>query len=116
RPHLTLAEAFSPSEVGVNDQVLIFNSATGGFDTYTLTPDIFGGAATWQRGGQNQDAFVLAPGVGVFYRNSSGTATEVVSLGEVRTNHFRQPLGAGLNLVAQGHPVDSSPDSRMLTQ
>lgn len=116
RPHVTLAEAFPPADLQVNDQVLVFNPATGGFDTYTLTADIFGGAPSWQRGGANQNGLVLAPGQGAFYRNSSSSATSVVNLGEVRVNSFRQPLSAGLSQISEGHPVDNSPQSRVMTQ
>lgn len=108
RPHLKLSEAFPPLEMTEGDQVLVFNTESGGFNVITLEDDIFGGGLSWA-----QD-LVLSPGLGLLYRNV-GVASSVVNLGEVRMNNFRQPLDAGLNLVAEGHPVDNSPSSRMMT-
>lgn len=115
RPHVTLAQIFPPEDLTAGDEVLIFNPSTGGFESYTLSEDIFGGPNFWDRGG-NQNDFVLAPGQGALYRNT-GAATELTTvLGEVRTNSFRQPLGEGLNHVSEGHPLDNSPNSRMMTE
>jgi hypothetical protein len=108
RPHLTLNEAFPPAGLTEGDQILTFNPDTGGFNVVTLEDDIFGGGLTWQ------ENLVLNPGLGMFYRNV-GAAKNVVNLGEVRMNNFRQPLGQGLNLISEGHPIDSSPSSRQMT-
>lgn len=108
RPHWKLSEVFPPNEMTEGDQVQLFNSGTGGFETVALESDIFTGELAW-----TQD-LVISPGMGFFYQNA-GVASSVSNLGEVRTNNFRQPLDAGLNFVAEGHPVDNSPTSRMLT-
>lgn len=110
RPHVTLREAFPAEEMNEGDQILVFNRDTGGFDVTTLEADFFTGELDWA-----QDV-VLRPGMGFFYRNTSEETASITNLGEVRTNNFRQPLGQGLNLVAEGHPLDASPSSRLMNE
>jgi len=109
RPHITLNDAFPAGEMTEGDQVLLFDSSTGGFGVVSLDHDIFSGELAW---GEN---VILAPGVGLFYLSNASAEMDIINLGEVRMNTFRQPLVAGLNFVSEGHPVDNSPDSRFLT-
>lgn len=116
RPHVTLGQVFPADELSIGDELLILDPATGGFGTYTLTQHPLTQEINWSRQGANQDDLVLAPGQGALFRNSSSATVELTTvMGEVRTNHFRQPLMAGLNQISEGHPLDNSPESRMMT-
>lgn len=115
RPHMTLAQVFPPALIAAGDQILAFNRVTGGFYVYTRLVAVGPLPNRWDRGG-NQNSRVIAPGEGLFFRNRGTVGVELfTNMGEVRTNEARQPLAAGLNHVAQLHPVDSSPASRLMT-
>lgn len=110
RPHFTLSAAFPPDDMTEGDQVLYFENSTGGYSVISLDANLFSGDLEWT------DDLVLAPGMGLFYRSAASAEKSVVNLGEVRMNTFRQPLNAGLNFVSEGHPVDNSPASRLMTE
>lgn len=122
RPHVTLDYLLPPSELqagdgNTGDQVLFWNRADNAFEIHTLEegvefleiPD------RWASGGQATGDRVIPPGEGFFIRRRGSATTLLTNIGEVRTNDFRQPLGLGLNLISEGHPIDNSPATRLFT-
>ena len=122
RRHWTLDEVFPPSGFGATgsqstaDQVQVF--AGGAWTIYWLYDENDGNPATarWvdaaDGGMADQGAHLIPPGQGVFFNNRSAV-TSILSYGEVRTNDFIRPLGAGNNLVGGGFPVDQSANSAL---
>lgn len=125
RPHMTLAQVFDKSKLtgsassGTADQVQLFDVTSQQFVTYFLHRDAFTQVQTWRQiggGSTSFDNLVIPPGTGAFFRRNGPVPVELVTvLGEVRTNAFRQPLGAGRNLVSEGHPLNNSPANRFMT-
>lgn len=122
RPHHTLAELFppaqlTPGDLETGDQVLFWNRGNSTFEIHTLEEGVefLGIPDAWRRGEEVTDGRVIAPGEGFFVRRRGGPVSLLTNIGEVRMNDFRQPLGLGLTLIAEGHPVNSSPESRMMT-
>jgi hypothetical protein len=66
----------------------------------------------WQEGSVDATNLVVAPGEGFFYVRRGAAALKLTTLGEVRTNDFRQPLAAGVNFVSTGFPVPVTPAER----
>lgn len=125
RPHVTLAQIL-PTDMlqagggTTGDQVLFWDRSAGGgaggYSVHTLTAGIPGVIPdSWQSGGVNTNDRVIAPGEGFFVQRRGDAISLLTNIGEVRTNDFRQPIGLGYNLIAEGHPVDNSPASRMMT-
>src|SRR5690625_1026631 len=117
RPHVTIGQVFPVDELSTGDQLLLINPDAS-FTTYTLSANPFNPAIVqWTTtGGVDVSNNIIAPGEGFVFRNSSSSAVELTTvIGEVRMNNFRQSLVEGLNSFAAGHPVDASPNSRMMT-
>lgn len=120
RKHFTLDQlriSANPAFAGNNsalsaDQVQFFNPATGGYEQYFLRGD----GVTWRKVGTTDSGnkVPIPPGVGVFILRKNAS-TEITTSGAVRQNDFAKPYGLGLQLTAQGFPVDGSPSSLGMT-
>jgi protocatechuate 3,4-dioxygenase beta subunit len=120
--HWTLDELFPPGSFGATgsqstaDQVQVF--ANGAWTIFWLYDENDGNPATarWvdaaDGGMANQGTHIIPPGQGMFFNNRAAV-TSILSYGEVRTNDFIRPLGAGNNLVGGGFPVDQSANSTL---
>jgi uncharacterized repeat protein (TIGR01451 family) len=120
RKHITLSDIFVNAEwdggisVGSSDQILFWNGSA--YDTYWK----FDGTGNWVRTAiTSQNAKIIPPGVGVFANHKTpNDINTVIQLGEVRYNDFIRPLvlgSTGLNIVANGYPLDASPSSQGMT-
>jgi hypothetical protein len=116
RPHVTIADAFGPASQCLlhpaathesADQILLFDRATGGFQTYYPHRDLRSGTSEWRRVGAigRMDDSIIPPGTGLFVHRRASQETDFVMLGSVRTQDFIMPLEAGYNLVASPHPL-----------
>jgi uncharacterized protein (TIGR02597 family) len=126
RPHVTIGQLFGTKEnqllqgstvVANADQLLVYNTALQDFETYFFLRNAQGTTAQWRKiggGSTNRDAEIIAPGQGVAVIRNSSTPVNLTWLGEVRTNNFSQPLGAGYTLVAQPWPVSASAAQRVM--
>lgn len=116
RKHITLEQVqqmTSAPLVGNNsassaDQIQLFDSSTGGYSSYYLRAD----GTTWRKVGTTTLAnkTPVPPGMGVFVSKQS-SPVEFLSSGTVRQNDFALPFKTGLQLLAPGFPLDSSPGS-----
>lgn len=116
RPHVTIADAFGPASQCLlhpaatpesADQMLLFERATGGFQTYYPHRDPRGGTSEWRRVGAigRMDDSIIPPGAGLFVHRRANQETDFVMLGSVRTQDFIMPLEAGYNFVASPYPA-----------
>lgn len=121
RPHLTIKQVFGTGETaklnGTNsqttaDKVHLYPSGSSSFVTYWYAKA--GSVDQWRQGSTPSDSVRILPGTGVFVQRLEQTSTDVIIAGAIRTNHFAQPLTAGLNFVAEGRPLASSPSSRQM--
>ncbi|MES2709712.1 MAG: hypothetical protein V4726_24145 [Verrucomicrobiota bacterium] len=122
RKHRTIAEVFPRTEwntsnsSGSADQVHFYDGT--GFD---VNFNRQGGGGFWSGTGGNVNNKVIAPGVGVFVVHAVTNDSNVqLQIGDVRYNDFKRPLTlpagtTGLNLVAQGYPMDASPSGLLMT-
>jgi hypothetical protein len=105
RPHVTLGQLidqWGAENHRAGDQLITFIG--GAFTTYTYNV----ANSQWRVGPSNRNGDVIAPGVGFYFTRTSSDETAGVFIGEVRNNHFVQPLSSGIQIIAQGFPVDSS--------
>ena len=121
RPHTKLGEVYPPGDFigGLDssavDQIQFFTGQ--GYDSLFLvdmgngTPPYWTNMATAALADEAER--VVPPGAGCFLQKTGSSAT-VLTVGEVRTNRFVQPLRVGLNLISEPCPVDQSPASRRL--
>ena len=113
RSHMTLGRILpvagfqAAADMASADQVQTF--ANGTWTTYWLQS---GSPAMWVAYPDNTaDAgtTVMPPGEGMFV-SMQGAANTLLAYGEVRQNAFTRPLGAAMNLVGGGYPLDQSPN------
>jgi hypothetical protein len=105
RPHVTLGQLvteWGTANLRAGDQIVTF--VNGAFVIYNWNT----GASQWRVGLTNRNADTVPPGRGFYFRRSEAATTDAVFTGEVRNNHFVQPLAAGNQIVAQGFPVPAS--------
>lgn len=122
RPHVTLSQLLPTDQLHAGDavtgdQVLFWDTASEAYEIHTLTEGVefLGIPDAWQAdGGVVTNDRVIAPGEGFFVRRRGEALELLTNIGEVRTNDFRQPIALGLNLIAEGHPLDNSPASRLM--
>lgn len=127
RPHVTIGQLFGTKDnqlmqgstvVASADQLLFFSTALQSFETYFFLRNAQGTTAQWRKiggGSTSRDNEIIAPGQGLAVIRNSGTPVTLTWLGEVRTNSFAQPLGAGYTLVAQPWPTSASATQRLMT-
>jgi len=115
RKHITLEQVQSFIDTPMNgsntpssaDQIQFFNNSTGTFMTYYLRAD----GVTWRgstTGTAIQNKVPVPPGTGVFLNKATGSGN-LVATGTVRNNDFAQPYKVGLQLLAPGFPLATSP-------
>lgn len=114
RKHVTIEQLQSTASaplVGNNnnaqaDQVQFYSNTDRGFVAYFLRGD----GITWRKVGTTQVANKVAipPGTGVFVDKKTSNVSFTMT-GGVRINDFAQPWKSGLQLVAPGYPIDTTP-------
>lgn len=114
RKHVTIEQLQSTASaplVGNNnialaDQIQFFSNADNAYISYFLRGD----GTTWRRAGSTQVAnkIPIPPGTGIFVDKKTSPVSFVMT-GAVRNNDFAQPWRAGLQLVAPGYPIDTTP-------
>lgn len=126
RPHVTIGQLFGTKDNQLMqgstisssaDQILLYNTANQGFDTFFFLRNSSGSTAQWRKvggGSTNRDTEVIEPGQGFAVVRNAASAVTLTWLGEIRTNTFAQPLGAGYTLIAQPWPVGASPSQRVM--
>ncbi len=127
RRHVTIGQLFGTKEnqllqgstvVANADQLLVYNTALQDFETYFFLRNAQGTTAQWRKiggGSTSRDTEIIAPGQGVAVIRNTSAPVSLTWIGEVRTNNFAQPLGAGYTLVAQPWPVSASASQRVMS-
>ncbi|MCC6414444.1 MAG: hypothetical protein IT582_00830 [Opitutaceae bacterium] len=127
RPHVTIGQMFGTkarelmqgsTNLSTADQIVILDPQTQSFLTYYFLRNPTGTVAQWTLvggGSTNRDNTPIPPGTGMIVHRKAATAVTLAWSGHIRRNAFAQPLTAGLNLIAEPFPVDSSPLERALT-
>ena len=113
RQHITIADLESMLSVPAAGTASIATSDSIGFTEsgsivfYTKKSD-----GTWKRVGNSNDfsSKVIPPGVGVFFKKYTGTAT-ITQIWNVRNNDFARAYTTTLDLIAPAYPMDNSPAS-----
>ena len=126
RPHMTIGYVFGSqgtsqlqgsTVVSNADQVQIYNTTSGGFDTYFLLAS--GTIQQWRKVGGGSTVYdnqPIPPGTGLFLNRAGTSTVSVTVVGGVRVSGYgAQPIGAGYNLISEEFPVDRSPASRGFT-
>ena len=126
RAHVTLGQLFgtkanplmfAAASAATADQVLLFNRQTQTWVVYYFLTNPSGTIKQWTRAGggsTNRDGEIIPPGAGVQVVRMPATPVTLYWTGEVRRNHFAQPLVAGRNLVCQPWPLAASPATRLM--
>ena len=127
RPHITIGQIFGTkanelmsgsANLATADQIVFLDPQTQSYQTYYFLRNGTGTIAQWTLvggGSTNRDSTIIPPGVGMIVQRNAATPVTLTWTGEVRRNSFAQPLVAGLNLIAEPFPVESSPVERALT-
>ena len=113
REHISIADleamlsapAAGTASIATSDSIGFTES--GSIVFYTKKSD-----GTWKRVGNSNDfsSKVIPPGVGVFFKKYTGTAT-ITQIGNVRDNDFARAYTTTLDLIAPAYPMDNSPAS-----
>ncbi|CAN5373918.1 hypothetical protein BH23VER1_BH23VER1_18330 [soil metagenome] len=116
-PHQTLGQLLPPETLHADmsfsraDQAQLFRD--GVFQSYYVLGEA-GSFADWRKVGGvssgSMSGLVIHPGEGVYFVRSkqSQGALSLAFAGRVRQGPFAQPLSAGINFIAEGHPKTRS--------
>lgn len=123
RAHVTIADVFGAADnqfmqagdADHADELYLYDATAGRFRSFYFS-STQAGAAWRAEDGTIADNLAIRPGEGVLVNRRSAVATATITMGEVRTNDFVQPLKAGLNFVAEGSPIDQTPRGRLMDQ
>ncbi|NDG71636.1 MAG: hypothetical protein EBY32_10110 [Proteobacteria bacterium] len=114
RKHVTIeqlqstasAQLYGNNSNALADQIQVYNNSDNTYTAYFLRGD----GTTWRKVGTTISAnkTPISPGTGVFIDKKSSSVTFTMT-GSVRNNDFALPWKAGLQLVAPGFPIDTTP-------
>jgi hypothetical protein len=112
KKHITLADlaasitGLTDGTSGTGDEVLLLDTATGGFKTYLRRT-----STTWRDENNNTvNSLPIPPGVGLII-NKRAVAGSILSTGTIRANSFNLNTVPGYQLVTFGFPINHSPSS-----
>jgi len=120
RPHVTISQVFGVGATatltgtgssGTADQIIFFENGTFSKIVWYFKSGV---NDFWRSGVSNFNDEPILPGTGILIKRSSPTPLTVSMTGNVRTNHFAQPLKQGWNFICEPRPVDCSPVQRAM--